>query len=115
MQLDVTIIVILLVTIGLTIGYYLGSNNDYSLKRKEPLTLDDMRKLFEKAQAEEEEARQPHAPDHTKSKDIINHEGVGIVYRPTSEELEKMHEPEKVKQAKEAIAETLKQAKEPAI
>ena len=115
MQLDFIIIVILLVTIGLTIGYYLGSGNNDQSKRKEPLTIDDMRKLFEKAQAEEEEAKQPHAPDHTKSKDIINHEGVGIVYRPTTEELEKLHEPEKIKQAKEAIAETFRAEKEPEI
>lgn len=45
----------------------------------------------------------------------IEGDGVGIVYRPTAEELNKMHEDEATKQAKEAVAETLRQAEEPQI
>ncbi len=32
----------------------------------------------------------------------------GIVYRPNAEELEKMREPQKVREAKEAVAETIR-------
>lgn len=37
----------------------------------------------------------------------------GIVYRPTAEEIEKMNEPENIRQAKEAIEETIKNTPEP--
>jgi hypothetical protein len=39
----------------------------------------------------------------------------GIVYRPTAEELEIMNEPQKVKDAKEAVAETLAKEMPPVI
>jgi len=44
--------------------------------------------------------------------DTINHEGVGIIHRPTVEEIRKMNEPETIKQAKEAIAQTLRNQSE---
>lgn len=44
--------------------------------------------------------------------DMINHEGVGIVYRPSEEELEKMNEPQQTKEAKEEIAKTLHNTKD---
>lgn len=47
--------------------------------------------------------------------DVINHEGVGIVMRPTAEELNIMNEPDSIKQAKAAVAETLRNAQEPQI
>ena len=47
--------------------------------------------------------------------DVINHEGVGIVYRPSVEELNKMEEDQNTKDAKEAIAEELRKEREPVV
>jgi hypothetical protein len=46
------------------------------------------------------------------SEDNINHDGVGIVQRPTSEELARFAEPQAVKDAKAAVAETLRNTPE---
>lgn len=47
--------------------------------------------------------------------DVINHEGVGIVHRPSAEEIEKMNKPQRVKDAEEAVAETIASVPEPEI
>ncbi len=52
------------------------------------------------------------APMHTPEEDLglINSEGVGIVYRPSVDELVQMNESDKVKQAKQAMTETIQNA-----
>jgi len=57
----------------------------------------------------------PVAEKISEKDDIINHSGVGIVYRPTTEELERMSEPQMVKEAKEEVAKSLSQAFPPEI
>ena len=47
--------------------------------------------------------------------DIINHDGVGIVMRPSAEELSRFAEPQVIKDAKNAVAETLRNTPEPEI
>ena len=47
--------------------------------------------------------------------DIINHDGVGIVQRPSAEELARFAEPQQVKDAKAAVAEEIRNTPEPLI
>lgn len=47
-----------------------------------------------------EEKPDPLAEKLSKKDDVVNHDGVGIVYRPTPEEVERMNEPQQVKEAK---------------
>lgn len=51
---------------------------------------------------------------HTDTIDIDG-SGVGIVYRPSSEELNKMNEEQSIRDAKEAMAETLRNTPAPTI
>ena len=107
MQLDLYIIGISIFLVGLIIGALLNYQKPKQViqNTREEKPRHIMLDLGE----------EPHAPLHTQQEDIINHEGVGIVYRPTVEEIAKMNEPEKIREAKEAMAETLRQEKEPEI
>lgn len=55
------------------------------------------------------------AEKFSKREDVINHDGVGIVYRPTEAELTKMNESQYIRQAKEAMAETFAQERPPEV
>jgi len=54
-------------------------------------------------------------PDVIELTDNIDSIQAGIVYRPTAEEIDKMHEPIRTKEAKEAIAEIIREEVPPEI
>ena len=110
------IIAIFLGLILLSVGYLVGKiTQDYVGRRQKPLTLDEMDRIYQRANAINTQVVQneenPAAEKISQKEDILS-DGVGIVYRPTAEELEKMKEPESVRLAKEAVAETLRKQEE---
>lgn len=114
MQLE--LIVITSNLIFLVIGYFIGKNNSYMSKRESPLTTNEVGKALARANEVEKQANRLEVPEMPLGdEDNINHDGVGIIQRPTSEELDRFAEPQKVKEAKKAIAETIRNTPEPEI
>lgn len=110
------IIGILLGFVLLGIGFLIGllTSRRISVIEREPLKLDNFPSIGglerttvpEKLEVEE----MPLGPE-----DNINHDGVGIVQRPSAEELSKFAEPQAVKEGKEAVAEVIRNTPEPEI
>ncbi len=100
---------VLTIAVGFLAGYFIGKNNNYLSKRQKPFTTEEVGKAFERVKQLEENPT-PEMP--LGQEDIINHDGVGIVQRPTSEELARFAEPQQVKDAKAAISETLRNTPE---
>jgi len=116
MQLDLFLVIFLgikSIIDGVIIYLLLRKKNiqtDYISKRQKPFTEEDMAIAFQKINQAEQ--ANPNAEKLSKRDDVISHEGVGIVYRPTAEEIEKMNEPKQTREAKEAIAVTLRKQNE---
>lgn len=93
---------ILLIAVGVIIGLLARRDamTEYIETREEPLTVEEVARRYEAISST------PDAGD-------IESIQPGIIYRPTAEEIEKMNEPQRVKEAKEAMAHTLEQEQPP--
>jgi hypothetical protein len=127
MQFELLLIALFLGPALVGVGFIMGrmSKTDYISKRQQPLTNEEVWETYRRLiQAEggepnikpqEEDKPDPVAERLSKQDDVINHSGVGIVYRPSTEELVKLNEPQQIKEAKAALEETFSQEEEPAI
>src|SRR5260221_87236 len=94
--LDILTLIVDIAMIG--IGYLClkEARKLYINQRQKPLEVEELGKIFRRVHDLEEIQSKPE-----------NYGEAGIVYRPTVEEIEKMNEPQAIKEAKEAVAETL--------
>lgn len=121
MQFDSLLISLFLGLILIGIGFIIGKITKTEIKyldnRKSALTIEEMHHFWQAAQKEEKisEITDPIAEKISKQDDIVNNEGVGIIYRPTSEELARMNEDERIKQAKQELEKTFSQEVPPEI
>lgn len=103
----------------LIVGFVLGKQTrSYVDTRQKSLTLDDLTKAYQSIGDMERTGTDTQVEQSTvklSSNDVINHEGVGIIHRPSVEELSKMNESETERHAKEAIAQTIRDTPIPEI
>jgi hypothetical protein len=107
-----------LVGVGVIIGRLSMSNPGYPIDthvNKPPTDSTTWQTAFMGPKAGIEDKPDPIAETLSKQDDVISHEGVGIVYSPTTEELNRLNEPQKIKEAKQAVEESLSQEIAPEI
>lgn len=124
MQIDLLCIIALCFVIVFLLGYIIGQSQKKEKKSDVNLFRDSLYELIhnnepnKKVQSPlpiEEDKPNPNAAKLSKKDDVINHHGVGIVYRPTAEEIERIEEPDKVREGKEAVEEIFKGVPAPEI
>ena len=97
--------IIIISSLTTIIGYILGAKHNYLHRRKKK--IEDTSSHFTPAKQFKAEMEEVSSP--------IDNSGVGIIYRPSPEELFKMEEDQATKDAKAAMAETFRNAPEPTV